>query len=400
MQAITFSVGFPKRNVQIVLRLYSTAADVLASFDVDSCCVAFDGSQLWASPRAQRALNTRSNTIDLSRRSTTYESRLVKYAFRGFSLAVPPDLMCPARVSPACFDAPTKYEKALLSLRGLARCIALDRLFEQRRRRATPKTIKVDGTDVELIDALGPGAYWGEQFSPVLLDENDKARTTGRNYTNRFPVDERNIAEAMSLSCGKEQVDVPEALYGGGREAIPWRSGYDARRLEHHIKSLRKKIHFDDDDEPILSPAKAVASRTAVLPSEDMINYGYEVSKLISTSTLIRNRKLACFFPVSAAGWTDNVHCTEPALQLCRIVVLRLPDKDDTDKSFVHVYRTLVRLSLLPADIVVENSHRIRRFFSRMKRGFVLCDAAPTSAAEKLAEVLKTDPHFRHPGAR
>lgn len=39
--------------------------------------------------RAIRALNGGYNLIDLSRRSYTYETRLLKYARRGFAVAVP-----------------------------------------------------------------------------------------------------------------------------------------------------------------------------------------------------------------------------------------------------------------------------------------------------------------------
>ena len=57
--AVTFSAGFPRRNVQVVLRLYADAAAVLESFDVDACAVAFDGRRVLASARGLRALRER-----------------------------------------------------------------------------------------------------------------------------------------------------------------------------------------------------------------------------------------------------------------------------------------------------------------------------------------------------
>ena len=58
-------------------------------FDVDSCCVGYDGSDVWCLPRAQRALSRRFNLADPERLSPTYETRLAKYATRGFAVAVP-----------------------------------------------------------------------------------------------------------------------------------------------------------------------------------------------------------------------------------------------------------------------------------------------------------------------
>jgi hypothetical protein len=62
--------------------LYKSPAEVLMGFDIDSCTVGFDGERVWALPRARRAINSRYNLVDLSRRSLTYESRLQKYAKR------------------------------------------------------------------------------------------------------------------------------------------------------------------------------------------------------------------------------------------------------------------------------------------------------------------------------
>jgi hypothetical protein len=62
---------------------------VLLGFDLDACCCAFDGAALWVLPRALRALNLRVNVTDVTRRSLSYEARLVKYVARGFAIAVP-----------------------------------------------------------------------------------------------------------------------------------------------------------------------------------------------------------------------------------------------------------------------------------------------------------------------
>ena len=58
-------------------------------FDIDSCCFGFTGTRVIGLPRAIRAIVKSQNLIDPSRMSKTYESRLAKYARRGFAVAVP-----------------------------------------------------------------------------------------------------------------------------------------------------------------------------------------------------------------------------------------------------------------------------------------------------------------------
>lgn len=47
------------------------------------------GTNIYMSPRALAAFIRQANTIDLSRRSPSYEIRLAKYANRGFEIYFP-----------------------------------------------------------------------------------------------------------------------------------------------------------------------------------------------------------------------------------------------------------------------------------------------------------------------
>ncbi|KAH9017634.1 hypothetical protein EDB85DRAFT_662142, partial [Lactarius pseudohatsudake] len=80
---------YPYRSIQIVLRLYSSPAEVLTGFDVDAACCAYDGDRVWANPRAVVSMIRQSNTVDMTRRSPSYEVRLAKYSSRGFEVYVP-----------------------------------------------------------------------------------------------------------------------------------------------------------------------------------------------------------------------------------------------------------------------------------------------------------------------
>lgn len=75
---ISIHSQYPYRAVQIVLRLYQSPAEVLAGFDVDAPCCAFDGSRVYANPRAIVAMMRQCNTVDVTRRLPSYEVRLTK----------------------------------------------------------------------------------------------------------------------------------------------------------------------------------------------------------------------------------------------------------------------------------------------------------------------------------
>ncbi|KIO26966.1 hypothetical protein M407DRAFT_23791 [Tulasnella calospora MUT 4182] len=124
--AVSIHCQYPYRPVQIILRIYQSPAEILAGFDVDSTCVAFDGTRVLAAPRAVSALMTQRNRVAMDRRSPSYEVRLAKYAARGFEIHVP-DLRRED------FD-PTIFERALTRVAGLARLLVLEKLATQEAR--------------------------------------------------------------------------------------------------------------------------------------------------------------------------------------------------------------------------------------------------------------------------
>ncbi len=99
-------------------------------FDVDSCAVGTDGKRVWMSCRAHNALVSQCNVVDLSRRSPSYESRLAKYAKRGFEVGVPE--LRRERIDPMIF------ERAWGSVNGLARLLLLEKLTTPEQRFQVP----------------------------------------------------------------------------------------------------------------------------------------------------------------------------------------------------------------------------------------------------------------------
>jgi hypothetical protein len=85
--AITLVVGTKK--IQIILRLYKSISEILHGFDLGSSAVGYDGNQLYFTTLGRFSYEYFANIVDPSRRSTTYERRLMKYYGRGFDIILP-----------------------------------------------------------------------------------------------------------------------------------------------------------------------------------------------------------------------------------------------------------------------------------------------------------------------
>jgi len=66
-------------RVDIVLRLYNTKSEILHGFDLGPSAVGWDGEELLFTTLSKFTYEYQTIIVDLSRRSTTYEKRLVKY---------------------------------------------------------------------------------------------------------------------------------------------------------------------------------------------------------------------------------------------------------------------------------------------------------------------------------
>lgn len=86
--AVSFRCGL-KREYQAILRLYRTPSEILHGFDVDSCCLGWDGQRIWMTQRALYSICNGLNTVNFDRLSPSYERRLAKYGTRGMAIQVP-----------------------------------------------------------------------------------------------------------------------------------------------------------------------------------------------------------------------------------------------------------------------------------------------------------------------
>ena len=103
-----------------MLRVYKSIGEILTGFDIDAAGGAYDGQQVYVTPRALGSFITQINHIDLTRRSPSYENRLSKYSRRAFEVYWPE--LDRSRIDP------TIFERSFGRLLGLARLLVMERL--------------------------------------------------------------------------------------------------------------------------------------------------------------------------------------------------------------------------------------------------------------------------------
>jgi hypothetical protein len=83
-------IGFHNLKLQIIKRLYTSPAQVIAGFDIDCCCVLTTmNNEIFTSQRGLYALRNGYNVFNFGLISPSYEFRLNKYNLRGFGIWIP-----------------------------------------------------------------------------------------------------------------------------------------------------------------------------------------------------------------------------------------------------------------------------------------------------------------------
>ncbi|KAJ3254576.1 Protein mono-ADP-ribosyltransferase parp4 [Boothiomyces macroporosus] len=115
--SLTIVREFPLRQIQVIFRLYHSPSEVLLGFDIDCCCVGYDGKEVYGIPRFFGAITYQRNLVDVTRRSPSYEYRLYKYSKRGFGVLIRGKKI----------ELPTINEEDEGSLSGLPRLASLSK---------------------------------------------------------------------------------------------------------------------------------------------------------------------------------------------------------------------------------------------------------------------------------
>ena len=140
-----------------MLRLYESPAEVLLGFDVDCCCVGYDGERVWALPRAVRAIQYGTNVLNPLHAwpsKASYEFRLVKYALRGYAISIP-------GLEAIDIDLVKILERPLSKLKGFARLVKMISAYE---------SIQSNPGDVKPPVSMD---YWGNSM-PIASEPGKK----------------------------------------------------------------------------------------------------------------------------------------------------------------------------------------------------------------------------------
>lgn len=78
-----------RQKIQIILRLYKSISEILHGFDMGSVAIGYNGSDIYFTSLGKFSYEYLANIVDPTRRSTTYEKRLIKYYNRGFHIILP-----------------------------------------------------------------------------------------------------------------------------------------------------------------------------------------------------------------------------------------------------------------------------------------------------------------------
>ncbi|KAJ3277760.1 hypothetical protein HK104_003003, partial [Borealophlyctis nickersoniae] len=84
--SVTVTGLHPVRHTQLMLPIVRAAEEVVLAFDLDCVAVYYDGTNVYATQRALRSFNTRTNMVDMiSVRDRARAARMQKYTSRGFA---------------------------------------------------------------------------------------------------------------------------------------------------------------------------------------------------------------------------------------------------------------------------------------------------------------------------
>ena len=85
----SMTIYWGKEKIQVTLRIYKTLSSILHGFDIGSSSVGFDGKKLYFTSLSKFCYENNVNILDTTRRSTTYEKKIVKYMDKGFNIILP-----------------------------------------------------------------------------------------------------------------------------------------------------------------------------------------------------------------------------------------------------------------------------------------------------------------------
>ncbi|XWW92272.1 hypothetical protein V2A60_000195 [Cordyceps javanica] len=297
--AITIASQYPVRHVQIVLRVYKSISEILTGFDIDAAGGAYNGKQVYVTPRALGSFITQVNHVDLSRRSPSYENRLSKYSHRNFEVYW-------ADLDRKRVD-PTIFERSFQRTLGLARLLVLERLptssareTYQNKRRQERGRPQLHRQNFRLF-----GNIKGNHEDEIAdwLSEED----VSSYHTFTVPYGEKFHAKRIEKLCYTRDLLLN----------AEWNQSKDRKVYLHRHPAFFGRVQDVIEDCCGGCPVPVTSEETEVAEKEAEIYISGKVSFMIDDPG---RQQIGSFNPLTEQDWTDMAYVGNTA-RLCQSIV-------------------------------------------------------------------------------
>ncbi|KAJ3321848.1 hypothetical protein HDV06_003850 [Boothiomyces sp. JEL0866] len=240
--SLTIVREYPLRQIQAIFRLYKSPAEVLMGFDIDCCSVGFDGHEVYGIPRFFEAVTYQRNTVDISRRSPSYEYRLYKYSKRGFGVLIKDK------------NVDVNYEEKLdeHDLHGLPRLLALSRgsateLYPRYQSGDSPhsnssESSTNDGVQLQLkISKLKDRYLNSEEY--IKFVRGEPYHISNKRHKGGLLPDSR-VTELIDIDRYVESNSFKYSNYMTVK--IPYSANWDLERIENFVENINHKFVMNE----------------------------------------------------------------------------------------------------------------------------------------------------------
>lgn len=284
---------------KVVLRVYKSISEILTGFDIDAAGGAYDGNQVYVTPRALGSFITQVNHVDLSRRSPSYENRLSKYSHRNFEVYW-------ADLDRKRVD-PTIFERSFQRTLGLARLLVLERLptssareTYQNKRRLERGRPQIHRQNFRLF-----GNIKGNHEDEIAdwLSEED----VSNYHTFSVPYGEKFHAKRIEKLCYTRDLLLN----------AEWNQSKDRKVYLHRHPAFFGRVEDVIEDCCGSCPVPVTSEETEVAEKEAEIYISGKVSFMIDDPG---RQQIGSFNPLTEQDWTDMAYVGNTA-RLCQSIV-------------------------------------------------------------------------------
>lgn len=282
-----------------MLRVYKSVSEILTGFDIDAAGGAYDGSQVYVTPRALASFITQINHVDLSRRSPSYENRLSKYSHRNFEVYWPE--LDRARVDPTIFER--SFQRTL----GLARLLVLERLptfsaretylNKRREERGRPTKHKCS-----LILHGNIKDYHEDEIADWLSEED-----ISNYHTFTVPYGQKFNAKRIEKLCYTRDLLLN----------AEWNQPAERKAYLHRHPAFFGRVEDVIQDCCGCCPKPSTPEEIEIAEKEGEIYISGEISFLIDDPG---RQQIGSFNPLTEQDWTDMAYVGNTA-RLCQSIV-------------------------------------------------------------------------------